>query len=96
MDRETVLKHSRAVRLDNKALSDFTDLIAELCTIRGCSEHLSAIIQLLQNPSIGGKIIDAVLEYFEKEYHIIKIEKITFSHNTVFGNIEQKQLITIY
>ena len=95
MDRETILKHSKAIRLEHKVLSDFTELIAEFCTIKGHSEHLSVIIQLLQQPMIGEQIVNAILEYFEKEFKIIKLEKLNIIDN-VFGNIENKQLINIY
>lgn len=95
MDRETILKHSKAIRLEHKVLSDFTELIAEFCTIKGHSEHLSVIIQLLQQPMIGEQIINAILEYFEKEFKIIKLEKLN-TINNVFGSIENKQLINIY
>lgn len=94
MNRETILKHSKAVRLEHKLLPDFTDLMAEYCTIKGHSEHLSVIMQLLQTP-IGEQIVDAVLEYFEKEYRIIKLEKVNTTNN-IFGSIENKQLINIY
>ena len=95
MNRETVLKHSKAIRLEHKVLSDFTELIAEFCTIKGHSEHISVIIQLLQQPMVGEQIIDKILEYFEKEFKIIKLEKINTIDN-VFGSIENKQLINIY
>ena len=95
MDRETILKHSKAVRLQHTVLSDFTDLIVEYCTIKGHPEHLSVIIQLLQQPTIGEQIINAVLEYFERKFKIIKLEKINTIDN-VFGSIENKQLINIY
>ena len=95
MDRETILKHSKSVRLNKQVLSDFTDVIAEFCTIKGHPEHISVIIQLLQQLMVGEQIIDKVLEYFEKEYHIIKLEKINTIDN-VFGSIENKQLINIY
>lgn len=95
MDRETILKHSKAIRLKHEVLPDFTELIAEFCTIKGHSEHLSVIIQLLQQPMIGEQIINAILEYFEREYKIIKLEKINTIDN-VFGSIENKQLINIY
>lgn len=95
MDRETILKHSKAIRLDHKVLQDFTNVMAEFCTIKGHPEHLSNIVQLLQQPMIGEQIIDKILEYFEKEYHIIKLEKINTIDN-VFGSIENKQLINIY
>ena len=95
MDRETILKHSKAIRLEHKVLPDFTDVMAEYCTIKGHPEHLSVIIQLLQQPMIGEQIINAVLEYFEREFKIIKLEKINTIDN-VFGSIENKQLINIY
>ena len=91
MDREPILKHSKAIRLQHTVLSDFTDVMAEYCTIKGHPEHLSVIIQLLQQPMIGEQIINAVLEYFEKEFHIIKLEKLPDAYS-----INQKQLINIY
>ena len=85
MDRETILKHSKAIRLQHTVLSDFTDVMAEYCAIKGHPEYLSVIIQLLQQPIIGEQIINAVLEYFEREYKLIKLEKINicsqFVHN---------------
>lgn len=95
MNRETILKHSKAIRLQHKVLPDFTDVIVEFCTIKGHSEHISVVIQLLQQPMIGEQIINAILEYFEKEFKIIKLEKINTIDN-VFGSIENKQLINIY
>ena len=95
MDRETILKHSKAIRLQHTVLSDFTDIMAEYYTIKGHPEHLSVIIQLLQQPMIGEQIVGAVLEYFEREFKIIKIEKVNTIDN-VFGSIENKQLINIY
>ena len=95
MNRETILNHSKSIRLQHKVLQDFTDVVAEFCTIKGHSEHISVIIQLLQQPMIGEQIVNAVLEYFEKEYKIIKLEKLNTVQN-VFGSIENKQLINIY
>lgn len=95
MDRETILKHSKSIRLEHKVLQDFTDVIAEFCTIKGHPEHLSVIIQLLQQPMLGEQIVNEILEYFEKEYKIIKLEKIN-TINNVFGSIENKQIINIY
>ena len=91
MDRETILKHSKSIRLQHKVLQDFTDVMAEYCTIKGHPEHLSVIIQLLQQPMIGEQIIDKILEYFEKEFHIIKLEKLPDAYS-----INQKQIINIY
>ena len=95
MDRETTLKHSKSIRLDHIVLQDFTDVIVEFCTIKGHPEHLSVIIQLLQQPMLREQIVNAILEYFEKEYKIIKLEKLNIT-NTAFGNIENKQIINIY
>ena len=95
MDRETILKHSKAIRLNNKVLPDFINVIAEFCTIKGHPEHISVIIQLLQQPMIGEQIINEILEYFEKKFKIIKLEKVNTIDN-VFGSIENKQLINIY
>mgnify|MGYP006323898755 CR=1 FL=1 len=91
MDRETILKHSKAIRLKQMVLPDITDVIAEFCTIKGHPEHISAIMQLLQQSMIGKQIIYEVLEYFEKEYHIIKLERLPNAYS-----INQKQLINIY
>ena len=44
---------------------------------------------------VGEQVIDTILEYFEKEYHIIKLEKLNIT-KTGFGDIENKQLINIY
>ena len=95
MNRETILKHSKAIRLDHKVLQDFTNVMAEFCTIKGHPEHLSSIVQLLQQPMVGEQIINKILEYFEKEFKIIKLEKVNTIDN-VFGSIENKQLINIY
>ena len=95
MDRETILKHSKSIRLNNQILQDFTDVVVEFCTIKDHSEHIGVIIQLLQQPMIGEQIIDNILEYFEKEHKIIKLEKLNIT-NTAFGSIENKQLINIY
>ena len=95
MDRNTILKHSKSIRLKQEILPDFNDLIAEFCTIKGHPEHISVIIQLLPHHMIGDKIIDCILEYFEREYKIIKLEKLNTT-NTIFGSVENKQLINIY
>ena len=90
MDRNTILSHSKSIRLNKQVLPDFTELIAEFCTIKGHPEYTSIIIQLLQQPVYGSTIIDKTLEYFEKEYHIIKLEKF------LDKDFKLKQLINIY
>lgn len=95
MNRETILKHSKSIRLNHQILPDFNNLVAEFCTIKEHPEHISIIIQLLQQPMIGEQIINEILEYFEKEFKIIKLEKVNTIDN-VFGSIKNKQLINIY
>lgn len=97
MDRDLILKCSKSIRLEHKLLPEFTNVVAEFCTIKGHSEHTNVIIQLLQHPMIGGEIIHRILEHFEKEFHIVKLE-ILPDVNTAkqaYGTI-QKQLINIY
>lgn len=76
MDRDTVLKHSKAIRLEHKVLPDFVELLEELCRIRECPEYLQALVAMLSFPGIGSNLSIGVLEYFEREYHIIKIEQL--------------------
>ena len=91
MDRDLILKCSKSIRLEHKLPPEFTDVVAEFCTIKGHSEHTSVIIQLLQHPMIGGEVIHRILEHFEKEFHIIKLERLPDTYS-----INQKQLINIY
>lgn len=91
MDRDLILKCSKSIRLEHKLPPEFTNVVAEFCTIKGHSEHTSVIIQLLQHPRIGGEVIHRILEHFEKEFHIIKLEKLPDAYS-----INQKQLINIY
>lgn len=95
MDRNTILKHSKEIRLSQRLLPDFTELIVEFCTLKGHPEHINVVLQLLQQPMLGNQIITEVLEYFEKKYHIIKLEKLNTTKN-VFGSIENNKLINIY
>lgn len=95
MDRDTILKHSKTIRLEHKLLPDFIEIISEFCNIKGYPEHFEKIIPLLQQPMIGEQIINLILEYFEREYKLIKLEKLNITDN-IFGSIENKQLINIY
>ena len=90
MDRNTILSHSRSIRLGKKLLPNFTEVVAEFCTIKGHPEHISVIIQLLQHPIYSGEIVNHILTHFEKEYHIIKLEKF------LDKDFKLKQLINIY
>lgn len=91
MDRDLILKCSKSIRLEHILPPEFTDVVAEFCTIKGHSEHTSVIIQLLRHPTIGGEVIHRILEHFEKEFHIIKLERLPDAYS-----INQKQLINIY
>lgn len=91
MDRNIILSHSRSARLGKKLLPNFTEVVAEFCTVKGHPEHISVIIQLLQHPVYSGEIVDRILTHFEKEYHIIKLERLPDAYS-----INQKQLINIY
>lgn len=91
MDRDLILKCSKSIRLEHKLPPEFTDVVAEFCTIKGHPERISVIIQLLQHPTIGGEVIHRILEHFEKEFHIIKLERLPDAYS-----INQKQLINIY
>lgn len=73
MDREIILKHSKAIRLDHTLLPEFVDLLKEYCTIKGKGDKAEDATILLQIPMINTQVIECVLEYFEAEYNIIKI-----------------------
>lgn len=90
MDRETVLKHSRAYRLEHKVLPTFAYMLNELLTIKGHPEYYNNWINLLQIPEFTTIIVENTLEYFEKEFHIIKIEKLSNPYG-----LNTKQLINI-
>lgn len=90
MDRDLILKCSKSIRLEHKLPPEFTSVVVEFCTIKGHPEHISVINQLLYNPTLGGEIVNAILTHFEKEYHIIKLEKFLDKNFTL------KQLINIY
>ena len=90
MDRETILKHSKSIRINHQILPDFIEILSDYCERKAHPEHLQALIQMIQMPMIGNEILNAVLEYFEKEYHIIKLEKLPNNYSNV------KQIINIF
>lgn len=85
MDRETVLSHSKAIRIEHTLLPEFVELLKEYCTIMGKGEYADNAIYLLQIPMVNTQVIEYVLNYFEAKYNIIKIE-----------DINTKQLLNIY
>lgn len=91
MDRDLILRCSRTIRLEHKVPMEFTQVINEYCIQKGHPEHFNACVQLTQHSMISGEIIHRILEYFEKEFHIIKLEKLPDAYS-----INQKQLINIY
>lgn len=91
MNRETVLKHVKSIRLEHKILPGFEDLIVEFLTFRGKTEYLELCFQLLNDPIACFELTNGILNYFEQKYTIIKLEKLT---TTPFGI--QKELINFY
>lgn len=73
MDRNAILKHSRNIRINNKIESDFIELLEIFCNKKGHPEHLQSLIQLLNVPMIGNQCLMYILEEFEAEYKIIKL-----------------------
>ena len=75
MDRETILKHSKSIRLEHKVLPDFIEVLSSFCEKKGHPEHLQGLIQYINIPMIGQQCIQAILEEYEKEYRIIQLTK---------------------
>lgn len=90
MDRDIVLRHSKAIRLENKILPDFVVLLEELCRIKECPEYLPKLRQAISIPGLGSELIIKIIEYFEREYNIIKIERFPMK-----GNVSYKELLNI-
>lgn len=95
MDRETILKHSKTVRIDKKVLPDFVELVEKYCEVKQYPEHIPSLIQIIQSTSIGSEIVCTILEFFEKEYHIIRVEKL-HAIETGFGTISNNEVLYIY
>lgn len=91
MDRETILKHSKAYRLENKILPDFVDILNELLVIKGHPEYFNNWVQLLHVPEFANIIVDNTLEYFEREFNIIRVEKLPNVYS-----LNKKILINIF
>lgn len=75
MDRDTILKHSKSIRLEHKVLPDFIEVLSDFCERKSHPEHLQGLIQCLNMPIIGQQCIQSVLEEYEKEYHILQLTK---------------------
>lgn len=91
MDRDTILKHSKLIRFEHKVAPEFIELINEYCIQKKHPEHFNACVNLLQHPEYSNLIIYSILEYFEKMFHIILLEKLPDVYS-----MNNKQLITIY
>lgn len=81
MDRETILKHSKSIRINNRILSDFVEILSDYCERKAHPEHLQGLIQIIQQPFIGQEALNLILEEYEKEYHIIRL--VNLKNNTI-------------
>ena len=68
-----ILKHSKSIRLYNRLLPDFTEVLASFCEKKGFPQHLTGLIQCIKIPMIGQQCIQLILEEYEKEFNIIKL-----------------------
>lgn len=85
MDRETILKHSKSIRLKHTLLPDFIELLSDFCERKNHPEHIQGLIQIIQTPMIGQECLNFILEEYEKEFHIIKL-----------GRLNNNELIDIW
>lgn len=85
MDRDTILKHIKSIRIEHKLYPDFTEVLAAFCERKQHPEHLQALIQVLNMPVIGQQAINLILEEYEREYKIIKLT-----------NLKTNQIIDIW
>ena len=76
MDRDTILKHSKSVRINNTLLPDIVNILEDFCKRQEHPEHLQGLIEILSFPIIGQKVLNTILEVYEKEFHIIKLIKL--------------------
>lgn len=76
MDRDTILKHSKSVRLHNTLLPDIGEILEDFCKRREHPEYLQGLTQILGIPMIGQQVLNLILEEYEKEFHIIKLLKL--------------------
>lgn len=76
MDRETILKHSKSIRLNHQVLPDFIEILSDYCERKAHPEHLQGLIQIIQQPFIGQEALNLILEEYEKEFHIIRCIKL--------------------
>ena len=81
MDRETILKHSKNIRLNHQILFDFTEILSDYCERKAHPEHLQRLIQIIQEPFIRQEVLNLILEEYEKEYHLIRL--VNLKNNTI-------------
>lgn len=81
MDRETILKHSKSIRVNHQILSDFTELLSDYCERKAHPEYLQELIEIIQEPFIGQEVLNRILEEYEKEYHLIRL--VNLKNNTI-------------
>lgn len=85
MDRETILKHSKSIRINHQILPDFIEILSDFCERKAHPEHLQGLIQIIQQPFIGQEVLNLILEEYEKEFHIIR-----------YINLKTQQIIDIW
>lgn len=85
MDRETILKHSKSIRINHQILPDFIEILSDYCERKAHPEHLQGLIQIIQHPFIGQEALNLILEEYEKEFHIIR-----------YTNLKTQQIINIW
>ena len=73
MDRDTILKHSKSIRLHRSALPDFIEVLEDFCNKKAHPEHIQGLVQILNTPFIGEQAMDRILEEYEKEFKIIRL-----------------------
>lgn len=76
MDRETVLKHSKSIRINHQILPDFVEVISDFCERKQHPEYLQQVVKIIQIPMIGQQALDLILKEYEREYHIITLVKL--------------------
>lgn len=81
MNKETILKHSKSIRLNHQILPDFTELLSDYCERKAHPEYLQELIEIIQEPFIGQEVLNRILEEYEKEYHLIRL--VNLKNNTI-------------
>lgn len=76
MDRDTILKHSKSIRINHQILPDFVEIVSDFCEKKQHPEYLQQVMQILQIPMIGQQALDLILKEYEREYHLITLNRL--------------------